>query len=227
MIHRNKFSDERLDLVCTYCGINVPDTRDHVPSRILLDDPFPENLPVVPCCSSCNQSFSLDEEYFACLLECVICGTTEVDKLQRDKVKRILSRKESLRQRIEGDKFEENGQIQFRVDVKRFENVALKLAKGHAKFEYSEIIFEEPTHFSLKPLHTMSAEEQQAFFTLETITKFPEVGSRAFISIVEGEPTHHWIEVQENIYSYSTQGDAATVIKILLWNYLAIEVIWE
>ena len=71
MIQRTHHSDERLDLICSYCGINNPDTRDHVPSKILLDQPYPENLPVVPCCSKCNRSFSLDEEYVACLLECI------------------------------------------------------------------------------------------------------------------------------------------------------------
>ncbi len=226
-MHRNKFSDLRLDLVCTYCGVNAPDTRDHVPSRILLDEPFPDNLPVVPCCDCCNQSFSLDEEYLACLLECVICGSTEIEKLQRNKIKRILIQKESLRQRIDGDKFEENEQFHFRVDVKRLENVALKLAKGHAKFENSEVIFDEPIYFSARPLHTMSEEEEKAFFTIEAMTKFPEVGSRAFISIVEGKPTHHWIDVQENIYRYSTQGNDRVSVKILLWNYLAIEAIWD
>jgi hypothetical protein len=41
------YADERLVASCVYCG-NVTETRDHVPSRILLDEPYPENLPVVP-----------------------------------------------------------------------------------------------------------------------------------------------------------------------------------
>jgi hypothetical protein len=83
MIQLKTFNDNRLDAVCSYCGENIANTRDHVPSEILLDEPYPENLLVISCCLKCNQSFSLDEEYVACLLECVICGTTETEKLSR------------------------------------------------------------------------------------------------------------------------------------------------
>ena len=75
-----KYSDLRLYGYCTYCG-GEPETRDHVPSKILLDKPFPENLPVVPSCDKCNHDFSKDEEYFACLIECTLRGTTEPEKL--------------------------------------------------------------------------------------------------------------------------------------------------
>jgi len=79
------FSDQRLDGHCIYCG-NKPDSRDHVPSKVFLDRPFPENLPVVAACTECNQNFSLDEEYVACLLECTLCGTTEPKLLKRGKI---------------------------------------------------------------------------------------------------------------------------------------------
>ena len=71
---RKLFVDERLTGKCIYCGRN-PETRDHVPSRVLLDKPFPDNLPVVDACRTCNEDFSQDEEYLACLIECAICGT--------------------------------------------------------------------------------------------------------------------------------------------------------
>ena len=74
------FSDIRLSNSCSYCGETNPDTRDHVPSKVLLDPPYPNNLPVVPCCNDCNTKFSLDEEYFACLIECIIHGTTDITK---------------------------------------------------------------------------------------------------------------------------------------------------
>ena len=88
------FSDERLDEFCSYCG-KKPETRDHVPSKVLLDKPFPENLPIVPACKKCNEDLSLDEEYFSCLIECILCGTTEIDKLKREKIKKILSESDS------------------------------------------------------------------------------------------------------------------------------------
>ncbi len=86
----NIFSDRRFDLSCSYCGSSLKEqTRDHVPSKILLDKPFPENLPVILACYSCNQNFSMDEEYFACLIECAKLGTTEIENLQRENLNPI------------------------------------------------------------------------------------------------------------------------------------------
>jgi len=79
------FSDSSLDTQCAYCG-NFPDTRDHGLSKILLDKPFPENIPIVPSCMKYNNGFSLDEEYFACLIKCLISGTTDLDKLSRESI---------------------------------------------------------------------------------------------------------------------------------------------
>jgi len=64
MEHLDSYADDRLVLGCTYCHRDT-DTREHVPSRILLDEPYLDNLPVLPACAKCNQGFSLDEEYFA------------------------------------------------------------------------------------------------------------------------------------------------------------------
>lgn len=61
------YADDRLISGCTYCD-GLAETRDHVPSRVLLDSPLPENLPVVGACWACNNGFSKDEEYFVCLL---------------------------------------------------------------------------------------------------------------------------------------------------------------
>jgi hypothetical protein len=80
---RHLFLDSRLaGEGCAYCG-SAADSRDHVPSKILLDDPLPAYLPVVKACSHCNGSFSLDEEYLACFLECVMAGSVNPDLLSR------------------------------------------------------------------------------------------------------------------------------------------------
>lgn len=63
-------ADTRLINGCIYCG-GAAETRDHVPSRILLDPLYPENLSVVGSCESCNQGFSRDEQYLVCLLEAI------------------------------------------------------------------------------------------------------------------------------------------------------------
>ena len=230
MIQLKTFSDKRLDYMCSYCG-GMPETRDHVPSRILLDDPFPENLPIVPCCLKCNQSFSLDEEYFACVLECVLHGTTEIEKLERVKVKSILSRKETLQQRIENSIVFQNGNKIFQIESDRMRNVIVKLAKGHAKYENSQPQFDDPTSIWIKPLSEMTSEESDIFFAPLNLDKAPEVGSRALQILVVGSYNNvisQWIDVQDNNYKYSVcAGLGFVIVKILIWEYLAVQVIWN
>jgi len=103
---KHLFVDERLKGSCVYCG-GRPDTVDHVPSRVFLDDPLPENLSVVEACRECNGGFSLDEEYLVCLLECVMAGTTETDGLAREKVKRALSRNPRLTAQLEACRWDD------------------------------------------------------------------------------------------------------------------------
>lgn len=121
------FSDERYNLVCTYCGEGLPETRDHVPSKILLDEPFPTNLPVVTCCEKCNYKFSLDEEYFASIIECAVWGTTDINVLSREKIKRSLSRNHELQNRIETSFTEIEGEKNIIIEEDRFKNILIML----------------------------------------------------------------------------------------------------
>ncbi len=229
MIQTKTFSDKRLDYYCSYCG-KEPDTRDHIPSKILLDEPFPENLPVVPCCSQCNNDFSLDEEYFACLIECTLHGTTDVQKLERDKVKKILARKKSLQQKLTNEMTTIEGNIYFKTEGNRIKNVILKLAKGHAKYENNESQLEDPISFWIKPIISMSKRENDSFFGTNEQILFPEVGSRALQRVLitnELNANSYWITVQANNYSYSVSHDViGLTIRIVICKYLASEVIW-
>lgn len=78
MLQRPEYGEGHPERVCCYCG-GYADTVDHVPSKVFLDEPYPDNLPVVPCCRKCNEEFSLDEEYVAVLLECVRLQTFSPD----------------------------------------------------------------------------------------------------------------------------------------------------
>lgn len=216
--------------MCSYCG-DFPDTRDHVPSKILLEEPYPENLPVVPCCYKCNQGFSLDEEYFACAIECIIQGTSEIEFLNRQKIKSILSKKEPLKKRIESSFLIENENKYFKIDLPRFENTITKLAKGHLKFENSEPQFENPTSIAFKSLHDMEENEEEAFFAPTVFDKATEVGSRGLQNILIGQNQDilsHWTIVQAGTYQYMVSVSfGVEIVRILIWNYLAIEVIWQ
>ena len=79
---RDDFSDERLKSACPQCGAalfaaNL--TLDHVPSKVLLDEPLPPNVHGVDSCRECNNGFAADEEYFAAFLGAALAGSTEPD----------------------------------------------------------------------------------------------------------------------------------------------------
>ena len=225
------FSDERLDLMCSYCGDRANETRDHVPSKILLDEPFPENLPVVPCCFECNQGFSSHELYFACSIECILRGSAELEKLHRKKIISVFESRPELQRRI-GDSFTLiDGQLHFKIEEDSFLKVITKLAKGHAKFESSEPQYDAPTSITFKPLYLMTEIESVNFFALHELNKLPEVGSRGSQNLLifgKNMVNSNWTTVQSEIYEYSVINDMGLlVVRIVIWNYLAIEVIWE
>lgn len=223
------FSDERLDMTCTYCG-DKHGTRDHLPSKILLDEPFPENLPVVFCCDECNQSFSLDEQYFACSIECIIHGTTEIEKLERAKIKNVLSKNEKLQQRIENSFSYKNNIKVFSFEENRFKNVITKLAKGHIKFETSEPKFDDPKHIGITTINKMSDEEIDSFFETKELDIAPEVGSRGTMNVhfADNVPYLNWENVQDKVYQYCViQSKTSTQVKIFIQNYFVIQVIWH
>jgi hypothetical protein len=49
--------------LCIYCNRTVADTVDHIPPKLLLAKPYPDNLLTVPSCFKCNSSFQKHDEY--------------------------------------------------------------------------------------------------------------------------------------------------------------------
>src|SRR5262249_30876896 len=126
------FADPRLINGCVFCDSGRSElTRDHAPSRVLLDSPYPYNLPIVDACRDCNNGFSLDEEYVACLVECAAVGSTNPDIMSRDVVRRILNRSPALRARLEQARRIVNGVSYFVPEKTRVDNIVAKLARAH------------------------------------------------------------------------------------------------
>ncbi len=200
-----------------------------MPSRILLDDPFPENLPKVASCRACNQGFSLDEEYVACLLDCTLAGTVD-GVLQRPKVRRILSKKPALAARLRTALVRRGDDTTFTVEHERVKNVVLKLARGHALFELSEVFRDDPDSVGIVPLSTLSLGERERFEEPPSgIRAWPEVGSRAMQRAVIVTMGHEsgviypeWISVQPGRYRYLA---FESTVRIVLSEYLACEVV--
>jgi hypothetical protein len=241
MDHLNNYADNRLIRGCMYCAGSA-DTRDHVPSKCLLEQPYPSNLPVVGCCDSCNQNFSKDEQYFVCLIESVLCGSTDPEKIGRPSVAKIMQNSSALRQRIENSKTEVDGQIAFVPEIERINNVMLKLARGHAAFELSQPCRDEPDHFWCGPLSSLPQENREAFNSVHFQQVFGEVGSRSMQRLLvtqitrlsengdqnEGMIINDWVDVQDDRYRYIAIDDMGQiVIRVVVAEYLACEVAWD
>lgn len=152
-------------------------TRDHVPSRTFLDRPFPQNLPVVDCCRACNIAFSLDEQYLSCLLECVVCGGTEPELFERKRVARTLCESVALSERLASAKRSLDGGTAWEMEGERVRRVVLKLARGHAAFEYQRHYYSEPDSIAITPLVSMSGAERIRFERGSSENRLlPEVG---------------------------------------------------
>jgi hypothetical protein len=218
--------DIRQTQACAYCG-KMTQTRDHVPPRVLLDEPFPENLPVVPACLLCNNTASLDEEYLACLIECVICGTTDPEKVSREKIRRTLVRQRALQERLTSALRWENEQPLFQIELDRVERMVVKLAQGHALYELNEPQLASPSNVGISPLSLLNDEMREAFENLSerSFALWPEVGSRAMQRLVCNEPS--WIEIQPGRYRYLATVDAVVRVRLVLSEYLACEVLWD
>ena len=224
------YADSRLLNGCICCG-GPAETREHVPSRCLLEQPYPDNLPVVGSCASCNQGFSKDEEYLVCLVESALCGSTDPDKIKRPSVARMLRNSPALRARLE-----------FAVEGHRIANVMLKLARGHAAFELSLPCRSKPDHFWWGPVSELSSDARETFDAAHVQQLFGEVGSRGLqrtlvthvtLQSESGEQSElrllvtDWVDVQQDLYRYLAINDVGgLVIRIVVAEYLACEVAW-
>lgn len=224
MFYRPEYGEGKLDKICCYCGAWA-DTVDHVPSKVFLDEPYPDNLPVVPCCRKCNEEFSLDEEYVAVLLECVRWRTFDPEQFKREKVRKIVKHtpailntvRESVLQLLDGH---------YTIDPEnaRLKMVLTKLIAGHLRFEGLDQLF---LHSGLQidfyqDIHS-SGESYRQFYSPINSDLLPEVGSRALILLVEkgfvGSP---WIPVQPNSYEYCVSPDNSEV-RIIIQDFFGIK----
>lgn len=225
--------DERLaEGRCSFCGA-VSDTRDHVPSKALLDEPYPNQLPVVPACRNCNSSFSLGEQYLACFVECVVSGTAQPVGLQRGKVARILAENPNLRRTIENSQRMREGRLLWQPEADRVRNVLLKLAHGHAAYElYPQR--EHPITLSYAPFLNLGEAARLAFEDRSDarVLGWPEIGTRAFFRVAAKAPEEfeshgQWVVVQPGRYRYAVFENSGVVVKMVLSEYLFCEVVWE
>ena len=229
------FSDQLGSVDCIPClGANHSGrySRDHIPTRALLNPPYPENLMDVGMCQECNSGFSTDEEYFSAFLASVISGSIEPDPLQFPTASRILAHNPRLRSRIDAARHVEAYRGKDTVttwtpELERIERVIVKNARGHLLFELGQAIALPPTHVNIAPIELLSPQHLSQFELPRGAAGWPEVGSRLMLRLLEtGECEEGgWIEVQNGVYRYAV--DELPRVRIVLREYLAAEVIWD
>lgn len=223
--------DDRNKGWCVYCG-GPGETRDHVPSRVLLDEPYPLELPVVPACAACNRAFSRDEAYLACLIECALTGSVESAKA-RHKVGEMLTKSPALATRLAAARYERDGELGFNSEPGRVRAIIHKLARGHAAFENNEPRVDDPESVRFTPFTAMNESEQEQFeigaSSTGGLALWPEVGSRAMTRLLTGDDmvSGGWIVVQPGMYRYRVDWSGGFRVNMVIREYLAAEVVWE
>ena len=231
------YADERHKGWCIHCGAvlgSVESNLDHVPSKTILDRPFPENLPTVRICKSCNTSFSNDEEYFTAFLGSVLAGTTDPDQQVVERVEKTLNRNYRLQDEIESQlevvkDAEGNDQVTFVPVLARIQNVVVKNARGHVLFEHGQPAEGEPARIAIQPIPTLPPDTLASFETIDYGAGWPEVGSRLMTRLVTGEDMRAdgWVVVQPNVYRFAVMERGQIVVRTVIREYLATEVAWD
>jgi hypothetical protein len=235
-----QYVDERLtaewDGRRLYCGRGFGEARrrsvDHVPSKTLLQQPYPENLPTVPACVECNSGFSGDEQYVQVFVGCALASSVDPTVQPDAKVRAALLRSTALRTQIESAMREpssEGGQVRWEPEHERLATVLAKNARGHLWHEHADRRPGEPA-VAYAALESLSPEQRDIFENPpEVSAALPEVGSRALQRRFSGDWLDGWTFVQDDRYRYAVdylEGDTVRV-RMVIAEYLAVTVVWH
>lgn len=109
------------------------------------------------------------------------------------------------------------------------EEVVLKLARGHIAYELGIQRVDDPEFIEILPLPAVTEERQDDFLSLPSSHLYPEIGSRAFVSVCTGKSSafENWMVVQNDRYQYAVGQSEGDWVKVLINNYLACHVAWS
>ena len=221
--------DKSREKGCIYCG-KPATTREHIPSKAFLIEPYPEDLATLPACFECNNGFSNDEEYVSCFLD-VLKAAVYQNYTQRPDIVRRLERNAKLKDLLDEQIKIEDGQVYFNIDENRLCRILIKLAKGHAGFEFDHISFDDSDMtVRYNFIFNMSEDSVKKFEEIPEMKLFSEVGSRrctgAYIiqNVDTGEAATFmfWNDVQDNQYRYQVSyNDVGGIcVKIVIYEML-------
>ena len=240
------YSDSRNKGFCIHCGGGLrhdDSNRDHVPTRGLLNPPYPENLPVVEVCRQCNSGFSSDEEYLIAFLGSVLSGSMRPDPVRFPAASGILTHSPRLGNRIDRSRIVQGNlwgdvEVLWEPELDRIERVIVKNARGHVLFEINEPMLDQPSQVLAHPIPAMTPQQVDQFENIPTLTVWPEVGSRMMMRgspIVsqqeDGEGIYiddGWQDVQDDVYRYVViPMSGQVIVRTVIYEYLATEVTWS
>ena len=221
---------------CIYCGA-VADTREHVPSKVFLDDPLPNDVyAIAPACVKCNTGYSLDELYVASLVNMVFCALNTGAPI-REKIKSSFEHDRKFETTMYDSVSQTNGNICIEYSPERMERILTKLALGHFASKL-DVVYDRNKHdlvcqFRFKS--ELTFDEMNAFEELPVVNKVSEVGADyiqdilVLVDIVTGEqtPISPWHEIQKNNYRFLAYvcDDFSYLIRIVIMEILYAEII--
>ncbi len=218
---------------CIYCG-KPATTREHTPSKTFLRKPYPNNLPTIPACFECNNSYSEDEKYVSCFLD-VLKSYVYSNYTRESQTDNRLSKDKTLKATLEKQIHSREEKIIFQPDGQRISRILIKLARGHAGYELDYVYFDDTVHsFWCNFVFNMTKDETNEFNSIPTYNFSSEVGSRGmplFQNLDTGyaQTIARWIDVQDGQYRYQVFYDSNENIgvKIVIYEFLYCKVIFQ
>jgi hypothetical protein len=179
----------------------------------------------------------MDERYVVALIGCVLSGSANPSDQSNPQVAKLLRGSPKLTSRIADQQICTPGTGQdtvwWKPEAGRVERVLVKNARGHVLFESALPISQAPNSVSFRAIATMTDDEYQDFDGTDVggsagANLFPEVGSRGLTRVATSEDlVDGWVEVQSGVYRYRVSHfDSETVVRTVIREYLATEVIW-
>ncbi len=233
---------------CVYCG-EKSDTREHSPSKVFLEKPYPEDLPVLPACRKCNNGFSDDELYTEIYIDSLKYLSGYSQNLREQNLERIKKNSAFLDAQSDLSKYYNGEKISINQKIER---ILTKLAICHMVYELSEGYGTDncqthPKLISYSFLFDMSKTEIDNFdgFVFMDNKKLPIIGSRVFDKIYVLEPVlncwdgsetkklqipiMNWTDIQEHNYKYISwlENDDTFRVKIVIHDFLFAEIVFD
>lgn len=233
---------------CIYCG-QAANSREHVPSKVFLRKPYPNNLSIVPSCNKCNNGFSLDEIFVYMCIERLKQSYYGANYKLPDEASERMEKYKNISDEV--DAAIKRCRVQnltrpYAFTNCRIDNVLEKLALGHAVYELS-IGYKSDSwsgkcsslNYNFLPnLNKADLEEIDSCFILNN-QPLPEVGSRAYDHIYVVEATLEngevisvclldWIDVQDGSYRYTSYSlGQIIIVKLVISDFLYAVITFE